>query len=198
MPDLVWINDADASLLTADDRRITWAYPELGDPGEELDWIILNPQPLPPRVDSPALSSGPDGLHLAFLVRQPEADGTVPLLGPNGAVWGATLAEGQWQAKPVHDESGNLVFAEQPSLATALGETLLAFRRFDPASDSNAALGQISLARSHNDASFTAPLYLTDEPRQNWQPAPDHQSCQPSGDDFEGGASANHARRRIV
>ena len=48
---------------------------------------------------------------------------------------------------------------------------MLAFRRFDPASATNAALGQISLARSQGDAGFTAPLYLTDEPRQNWQPA---------------------------
>ncbi|MCO6452234.1 MAG: VCBS repeat-containing protein [Caldilineales bacterium] len=170
-PHLVWINDSDGKLTTADDRRIAWAYTQPGEQGAQPDWVVLNPQPLPPRVDSPALSAGPDGLHLAFLERQPGVEGTVPLLGPNGAVWGAKLVGDQWQAEPVRDNNGGLVFAEQPSLATAAGETLLAFRRFDPQRGGNAALGQISLARSATGAAFTAPLYLTDEPRQNWQPA---------------------------
>ncbi len=162
---LVWINDADAEFTTAADRRLTWARRQQGD------WVIEQPQALPAGVDSPALSAGPDGLQLAFLERQAEADGAVPLLGPNGALWAAALANGQWQAAPVRDEVGGLVFAEQPNLAFAQGETLLVFRRFNPASDTNAALGQISMSRAQGGGAFTAPIYLTDEPQQNWQPA---------------------------
>jgi hypothetical protein len=148
---LVWVNDADANLLTADDRRIAWATAPAGAPGAQPTWAVVNPQPLPPRVDSPALNVGPAGLELAFLVRQPEA-GVVPLLGPNGALWTATLAGNQWQAAPLLDEAGALVFAEQPVLAGAQGESLLAFRRFSPASLDNGALGQISLARRNATA----------------------------------------------
>ncbi|MGB5050545.1 MAG: choice-of-anchor Q domain-containing protein [Caldilineaceae bacterium] len=170
-PHLVWITDADGVLDTGDDRRLTWAKAALGEQGAQPDWVILNPQPLPPRVDSPAISVGPDGLEVAFLVRQPAEDGIVPLLGPNGALWTAHLTGNTWAAAPVHDESGGLVFAEQPVLSGAQGENLLAFRRFSPASLSNAALGQISLARRGTDGNFTAPIYLTDAPAQNWQPA---------------------------
>ena len=168
---LVWITDADASLTTADDRRITWASAPVGAPGDQPNWAVVNPQSLPPRVDSPALSVGPAGLELALLVRQPEADGTVPLLGPNGAVWTATFAANQWQAAPVRDGAGGLVFGEQPVLAGAQGESLLAFRRFSPTTADNAALGQISVARRGDDGVFTVPIYVTDAPQQNWQPA---------------------------
>ena len=61
---LVWITDADASLTTVDDRRITWASAPVGAPGDEPTWTVVNPQALPPRVDSPALSVGPAGLEL--------------------------------------------------------------------------------------------------------------------------------------
>jgi hypothetical protein len=168
---LVWITDADASLTTADDRRITWASAAAGAPGVQPNWAIVNPQSLPPRVDSPAISVGPAGLELAFLVRQPEADGVVPLLGPNGAVWTATFAGDQWQAAPVRDAAGGLVFGEQPVLANTQGESLLAFRRFSTTTADNAALGQISLTRRGDSGSYTAPIYVTDAPQQNWQPA---------------------------
>ncbi len=164
VPNLVWLNDADGNLDTANDRRITWAK---HDPG---GWVMLDPQPLPPYADSPALSTGPNGLELAFVVRQPETDGTVPILGPNGALWTAHLTNGQWTAAPLRNEVGGLVFAEKPVLSTQAGETLLAFRRFDRAGSSNALLGQISLSRDLG-TKFSAPIYLTDEPLQNWQPA---------------------------
>jgi hypothetical protein len=167
---VVWVNDADANFLTADDRRIAWASAPAGAPGMQPSWAVVNPQPLPPRVDSPALNVGPAGLELAFLVRQP-ALGVVPLVGPNGALWTATLAGNQWQAAPLLDATGGLIFAEQPVLAGAQGESLLAFRRFSPASLDNAALGQISLAQRSASGSFTTPIYVTDAPQQNWQPA---------------------------
>ena len=170
-PNLVWVNDADGKLDTGDDRLITWAQLKAGQPKTTPDWVVLNPQPLPPRVDSPAITIGPDGLEMAFLVRQPDADGSVPLLGPNGALWTAKLTGDTWTTAPVHDETGGLVFAEQPVLAAAQGERLLAFRRFSPASLTNAAFGQISLARRTADNRFTTPIYLTDAPAQNWQPA---------------------------
>ena len=48
---------------------------------------------------------------------------------------------------------------------------MLAFRRFGQP-DNNAWLGQIALAqRRANNSSYSAPLLLTDEPRQNWQAA---------------------------
>jgi hypothetical protein len=164
VPNLVWIHDVDGNLDTADDRRIAWSKL---DPG---GWVTLDPQPLPPSADSPALSMGPNGLELAFIVRQPEVDDTTPLLGPNGALWTAQLDNGQWTAAPLRNEVGGLVFAEQPVLSSQANETLLAFRRFDRAGKSNALLGQISLSRAVG-AKFSAPIYLTDEPLQNWQPA---------------------------
>ena len=64
------------------------------------------------------------------------------------------------------------VYAERPRLTSAAnGETLLAFRRFGQP-DSNAWLGQIALVqRRASSSSYSAPLLLTDEPRQNWQAA---------------------------
>lgn len=163
-PYVVWVHDGDASLVTADDRTLAVAYQD------DLDWIVQNPQPLPPRVDSPSISAGADGVHLAFLVREASADGSVGLIGANGVLWTASLSGGEWQAVPLAGEKGAPVYAERPVLATQDMETLLLFRRFEQTSD-NRRLGQIALSQQVGPQVFSLPLYLTDEPRENWLPA---------------------------
>ncbi|MCB9149028.1 MAG: VCBS repeat-containing protein [Caldilineaceae bacterium] len=163
-PYVAWIYDNDANPMTADDRRVNVAY------GGQQDWVLLNPQPLPPRVDSPTISVADGRVQLAFLVRQAATDGTVPLVGPNGALWTAQLADNAWSVNPVLGARGETIFAEQPRLATAAGETLLLARRFGLA-NTTAELGQLSLSRLGGDGGFSAPLYLTDAQHTNWQAA---------------------------
>jgi hypothetical protein len=73
---------------------------------------------------------------------------------------------------PVLTEEGMPVRAEGPRLSSNIsGETLLAFRQFGEAGTS-LGLGQTSLAQLDNTSmTFSKPLMLTDEPRQNWQAA---------------------------
>ena len=163
-PYLAWIHDADANLLTPDDRSVAVAY------HDGTNWVLQNTATLPRRVDSPAISAGTDGVHLAFLVREASADGTAALLGANGILWTATWQGGRWQAAPAPGEDGLPVYAERPILATQGQESLLVFRRFRQAND-NSSLGQIALSQQVGTAAFSSPLYLTDEPRENWLPA---------------------------
>ncbi len=163
-PYVAWVYDNDANPITADDRRVKVSY------FDEHAWVLLNPQPLPPRVDSPSISIDNGHLQLAFLVREAAEDGSVPLVGTNGALWTATFANEEWSAAPVLGNQGETIYAEQPRLATSQGETLLLTRRFGQA-NTTAALGQLSLSRVAADGTFSAPLYLTDEYNTNWQPA---------------------------
>lgn len=164
VPYLVWVHDADASLVTADDRTLAVATYTDGA------WVLLDTHSLPPRVDSPAVSAGADGVHLAYLVRAASADGNIGLIGTNGLLWTAVLQDGEWQTEAVSGEGAAPVYAEQPVLATRGGETLLLFRRFGETTD-NSRLGQIALTQLTAAGAFAEPLYLTDDPRQNWQPA---------------------------
>lgn len=172
---LVWAFDADGDPNTAADRRLAVATPNAAG-----TW---NPQllsELTRRADSPtvALSVGNPGIaELAFLVRGVDGNGQTDI-GPvsNRAVlWAAqySFADGSvFNAAPAPGEAGGAVYAERPRLtAAASGETLLAFRRFGQPDD-NTWLGQIALARRAGvAASFSAPLLLTNEPRQNRQAA---------------------------
>jgi hypothetical protein len=164
VPYVVWVNDADANLTTADDRHLAIAS------FESANWMTQTLQSLPARVDSPSISAGADGVRLTFLVRDVAADGKAGLIGVNGALWTARLFTGTWTGTPVQDEHGGTVYAEQPLLANNAGETLLLTRRFG-APDTTAALGQISLSRLSNSNQFSAPLYVTDDPHENWQQA---------------------------
>ena len=144
------------------------------------DW---NPQllgELTQRADSPTVSLSLhdlDGAELAFLVRGKDGDGQTDIgpLSNRAQLWTAkySFLDGSVSnTMPAADEHGATVYAERPRLtSTANGETLLAFRRFGQP-DSNAWLGQIALAqRRASNSSYSAPLLLTDEPRQNWQAA---------------------------
>ena len=172
---LVWTFDADADPNTVSDRRLAVAARNATG-----DW---NPQllgELTQRADSPVVSLSlqhPDSADLAFLVRGKDGDGQTDIgpLSNRAQLWTAqySFVDGSiFNAMPMPDEHGAPVYAERPRLTgSAAGETLLAFRRFGQP-DSNAWLGQISLAqRRTNNASYSAPLLLTDEPRQNWQAA---------------------------
>jgi hypothetical protein len=55
-------------------------------------------------------------------------------------------------------------------LARGSSETLLLFRRFGEA-DTNGGLGQLSVSQITGASAPGAPLYITDEPLQNWQHA---------------------------
>lgn len=162
VPYLVWVYDADGDLTSAVDRRLALATWQDGG------WALLNPQPLPPRVDSPAITVEPNGVRLAFLVREPASDGSVGLLGNNGVLWTAQLTDGQWNAGPMLDTDNRPIFGEEPALATHGDESLLLFRRFGQADD-NSRFGQLAVSRMVDAQSPARPLYLTDEPRQNWQ-----------------------------
>ncbi len=122
------------------------------------------------RVDSPTLSAGADGVHLAFLVREASADGSVGLVGANGVLWTAHLRDGAWQAQALPGADGKPIYAERPILDTQGSESLLLFRRFEQKND-NSRLGQLALSQLSAQANFSSPLYLTDEPRENWLPA---------------------------
>lgn len=159
-PWLAWIFDGDSSLVTADDRRL--AVANFNGEG----WQISVPAQLPARVDSPAISARADSVQLAFLVRQAQADGQVPILGGNGILWTARSVGGLWSAAPLGATDGT-VYAEQPELATNGGEMLLLFRRMGQGNDYS-ALGQLALSQITGNAQPKPPLYLTDEPRQNW------------------------------
>ena len=172
---LAWSFDADGDPNTVGDRRLAVATHNAAG-----DW---NPQllgELTQRADSPTVSLSLhdlDGAELAFLVRGKDGDGQTDIgpLSNRAQLWTAkySFLDGSVSnAMPAADEHGATVYAERPRLtSTANGETLLAFRRFGQP-DSNAWLGQIALAqRRASNSSYSAPLLLTDEPRQNWQAA---------------------------
>jgi hypothetical protein len=161
-PYAVWVYDADAQIETADDRRLALAY------FHEQEWVLLNPQPLPSRVDSPTITITPNGVQLAFLVREPDQKNNVAVLGTNGVLWTAHQENGVWKAEPVLDDNDQPAFAEDPILANNGEESLLLFRRFGQELD-NSQFGQVAMSRIFAAESPSSPLYLTDEPRQNWQ-----------------------------
>lgn len=172
---LVWAFDADGDPNTAADRRLAVATPDAAG-----GWSPQLLGELTRRADSPAVSLSLNDLSsadLAFLVRGVDGDGQTDIgpLSNRAQLWAAkySFADGSvFNAAPVPGELGAAVYAERPRLtSSAAGETLLAFRRFGTPDD-NTWLGQVALARrAGNSASFSAPLLLTNEPRQNWQAA---------------------------
>jgi hypothetical protein len=164
VPALAWIYDADGNMGTGSDRRIALAT------SSNEDWVLLNPQPLPPRVDSPSIAFDGQVHRLSFLVRESEGAAA----GLDGALWTASNAGGDWSAAALKDEAGQPVYAELPRLRTnkVSGETLLVFRRFGTIG-TNAQLGQLALSQISSEQGVppSPPLYITDEPRQNALPA---------------------------
>ncbi len=164
---LAWTADADGDLTTGDDRRIIIAEKEASG------WSLSAPQELPAGADSPslALTVLPE-MQLAFLVRSQDSGG----IGNQAVVWNAayTYIGGRfgWQAAPMLDERNQSVRGEHPLLAADRdqGETVLIFRRFGNAG-TNGYLGQLAMSRQFYSGPFPPPVYLTDEARQNWQPA---------------------------
>jgi hypothetical protein len=161
-PVIAWVHDADGDLVTSDDRSIKVAR----KPANE--WVLLNPQPLPPRADSPSISAGSDGIRVAFVVREPNASGDVGVLGTNGALWSALYSGAAWDSQPVRDLDGEKVYAEQPELKRMGSESLLVFRRFGR-STFNSGLGQLSMSRVLEGPAMSPPVYLTDGRVQQWQ-----------------------------
>ncbi|MCX7789887.1 MAG: hypothetical protein N2378_04535 [Chloroflexaceae bacterium] len=172
---LVWTFDADGDPNTVADRRLASATPDATG-----TW---NPQllsELTRRSDSPTVAlnaANPNIAELAFLVRGVDADGQTDIgpLSNRAELWTAqlNLADGSvFNAARAPGENGETVYAERPRLTSAAnGETLLAFRRFGQPND-NTWLGQVALARRAGAAAaFSAPLLLTNEPRQNRQAA---------------------------
>jgi hypothetical protein len=168
---LAWTVDGDGELTTNGDRRIAVAKCYHGA------CSVGVPARLPAGADSPSVAlHGPARIHLAFLRRGKDGDGVTDMgIGNQAEVWAAEYAYHDtgygWRATAVRDEDGLLVRGERPKLSTGGGgETLLLFRRFGPAG-SNGYLGQLALTQVGTNAATRAPLYLTDEPVQHWQPA---------------------------
>lgn len=173
---LAWTFDADADLNTNDDRRIAVATPN-ADGAWQAN--LLSDATL--RADSPTVTlsaAEPETAQLAFLARGKDGDGQTHtgVVSNRAQLWTAqySFADGSVRnTAPLPGEQGGPVYAERPQLSSApSGETLLAFRQFGKP-DSNAWLGQVALARRTAGgaaaATYSAPLLMTDEPRQNWQ-----------------------------
>ena len=160
-PVLVWVHDRDGELVTSDDRRLEMVL------WYQNSWVSLNPWANPPRVDSPSVRVGPGVLQVAFLVRESTPSGDVGLVGTNGQVWVAQLKDG-WRVEPLLDEFENPVYGERPQLVGDGDDALLVFRRFGREND-NSRFGQIAASTVAAGQTPSPPLYLTDEPMQNWQ-----------------------------
>lgn len=175
---LAWTVDGDGALQTNDDRRISLAtrrHPQ------DSAWGITQPSVYPAGADSPSVAVHPRSeelARLAFLVRGKDADGVTDTgVGNQAALWTGNYVFGTCDgpcifAQPVQDERQQPIWAEQPRVGVdAQGEALLVFRRFGTAG-TNGALGQLAMVRQAPQATtWSAPLFLTDETRQHWQPA---------------------------
>jgi hypothetical protein len=167
VPIVAWVHDADGDLTTGGDRRIQVAIAPINTYWTQIDTLAL-----PARADSPTVSAGPEGIRVAFLVREPSADGNVSVVGTNGVLWSALYANGSWNARRVTDASGKNVYAEQPELkrSSVGSESLLVFRRFGEETYTS-GLGQLGLSRLIQSTIASSPIYLTDSPKQQWLPA---------------------------
>ena len=175
---LAWTSDADGDIGTNGDRRVAMAYWNANTGA----WTALDTSALPTGAESPsvALTGGSNGtvispvqVRVAFLQRGKDGDGSSDTGIGNRAIIivSGRNADGAWSIDQLRD-GDQPVYAEQPHLAIgAGGESVLLFRRFG-APGTNGQLGQIALAtQAPGVQRFSAPLYLTDEARQNWQPS---------------------------
>ncbi len=175
---LVWTADHDGQLTTVSDRHLVLAQTSIYSPGR---WEITSPSELPAGAGSASVSlimqpEIPMG-QIAFLVHGADADGlTATGIGNQAVLWTATyevFGGSIMNVEPVLDEHGQHIRAERPLLSSgssASYETVLAFRRFgDP--NTNGILGQLALSRRVLLGEFSAPLYLTNDAAQHWQPA---------------------------
>jgi hypothetical protein len=177
---LAWTYDADGSAETLEDRRLQLAM--RGQTNDPAEWVLLNPQPLPPRVENPSLtfeSGNPQLLRLAFGVHNLEGDGqSAAAMSDNVSIWTAQVDLGvnppAVSAQALLDSAGSRVRGERPRLQTDdLGETLLVFRQFGELG-SQGQLGQAAVSQFIMDggkSNFSPPVYLTGGLSQNWQTA---------------------------
>lgn len=159
---LTWIHDADADLLTAGDRRVVVSFHEQGSGL----WSHVNTGSLHAHADSPSISANGKDVLVAWLVRPAAEDGDVAIGGVDGVAMVARLGTNGWQVAPLLDEEGSAVFGERPVLAPSSDGHMLLFRRFGREVD-NSQFGQIVISAIMGNV-LSAPLYITDEPNQNW------------------------------
>jgi len=177
---LAWTYDADGSPETLEDRRLHMAV--RGQGADPTEWVLLNPQPLPPRAELPSLTfdqGSPYLLRLAFIVHNLEEDGqSAAGVSDNASIWTAQVdlsnQTPQVTGQALLDESGAEVPGERPRLQTDdMGETVLVFRRFGELGE-RGQLGQVAMSQfiSNGGAdNFSPPVYLTGDLNQNWQAA---------------------------
>jgi len=177
---LAWTYDADGSSVTLEDRRLQLAV--RGHAADPAEWVLLNPQPLPPRVENPSLtfeSGNSYLLRLAFSVHNLEGDGqSAAAMSDNVSIWTAQvdldINPPAVTAQALLDSAGSQVRGERPRLQTDdLGETLLVFRQFGELG-SQGQLGQAAVSQFILDggkSNFSPPVYLTGGLSQNWQTA---------------------------
>lgn len=166
---LAWITDIDGEITTGGDREI--AIADWNGSKWNVAVPVIAASMNAPEAPSIALVPGSQDVYLAFIERRKDPNGADSGIGNNSVLWTARRTGSSWQASAVLDENGQRVRAEGPQVSvSAGGEALVAFRRFGTVG-TNAELGQLALTKIASNGVGSAPLYLTDEPRQHWQQA---------------------------
>jgi hypothetical protein len=167
---LAWTVDTDGNINTNGDRGILacreaalWATPTCDTMGSLPSGF---------GAESPSLSIDPTTglLHLAFLVRGKDGDGTSDTgIGNRAMLYsGQANGGGVWSYQALTDH-GSPVYAEKPVLLiSSTGEESLIFRRFG-AAGTNGLLGQLALIHRPAGGNFSNPGYLTDDGSQHYQ-----------------------------
>lgn len=173
---LGWVYDADGSPDTLEDRRLQLAVK--GPPN--YDWVLLNPQPLPPRTASVSLAldpSFPSLLNIAFAAYNLAGDEqTAGAVSDDQTIYAGYL---DWQNPDDHyfeavaDERGQPVRGERPRIfPNRFGDMALTFRRFGEFGTTG-QLGQVAFSREtvNQQSLYSPPVYLTGGLNQHWQAA---------------------------
>lgn len=169
---LAWTLDTDSNANTNGDRGILACREAATWPTATCD--TMGSLPSGSGAESPSLSIDPTTglLHLAFLVRGKDGDGTSDTGIGNRAMLYSGQADGGgvWSYQALTDH-GSPVYAEKPLLLiSSTGEESVIFRRFG-AAGTNGLLGQLALIHRPAGGNFSNPGYLTDDGSQHYMEA---------------------------
>ncbi len=178
---LAWTVDTDGNSNTNGDRGILACREAATWPTATCD--TMGSLPAGSGAESPSLSIDPTTglLHLAFLVRGKDGDGTSDTgIGNRAMLYsGQANGAGVWSYQALTDH-GSPIFAEKPvMLISSSGDESLVFRRFG-AAGTNGLLGQLTLIHKPAGGNFSNPSYLTDDGSQHYQLAGAASSGSPS------------------
>jgi hypothetical protein len=160
----VWSHDADADLLTVEDRHLayaTWNGAAWSAPTVLSDW--------PPGALSPEVTfSTADEPLLIFTIREQDAEGQFYGEGLHDLLWSARLTAGGWQLAPI----GESTQAIDPQLTiNPSNYAIVAFRGFT-GQGAEGFGGDIVVATadlSEPTLSWSTPQFLTEDAARDWQ-----------------------------